>query len=271
MIATHQGAMNGAAGNVPPRVALTTTNVAEDHVYHRPTVTIYESYIAALEIVGLAPVLITPAHSPQAVRSLMNACAGLVLSGGEDVDPARYGMDPSPALGTVNRRRDEVEFAALEYALQQQLPVLGICRGAQVINVVLGGTLFQDLATERPGPVLHEQREPWGQRTHCASVVAGSRLHEIVHSDELHINSYHHQAIRDVAPGLSVVARADDGMVEAVEGRDHPWLVGVQWHPERYEASTADNDPDRLLFQAFADVLRGSVAGSSAADVELVR
>jgi len=263
--------MNGSAANVPLRVALTTTSVTDGGAYQRPAVTVYESYIRALETVGLAPVLITPAHSLQAVRSLMNACAGLVLSGGEDVDPVRYGMDPSPALGTVNRRRDEVEFTALEYALQQQMPVLGICRGAQVINVVLGGTLFQDLATERPGPVLHQQSEPWGQRTHCASVVAGSRLHEIVRSDELLINSYHHQAIRDVAPGLSVVARADDGMVEAVEGRDHPLLVGVQWHPERYEASTADEDPDRLLFQAFADVLHGSAAGSTTAAVELVR
>ncbi|HEU5209309.1 MAG TPA: gamma-glutamyl-gamma-aminobutyrate hydrolase family protein [Longimicrobiales bacterium] len=257
--------MNGPAGHSAPRVALTTTCIDEGGTYQRPAVAIYESYINALEAVGLATVLITPAHSPQAVRALMNACAGLVLSGGEDVDPARYGAEPSPALGSVNRRRDEVEFNALEYALQQQMPVLGICRGAQVINVAMGGTLFQDLATERPGPVLHQQREDWGQRTHCASVVTGSRLHEIVQNEELFINSYHHQAIRDVAPGLSVVARAEDGMVEAVEGRDQPWLVGVQWHPERYEASTPGNDPDRLLFQAFAEVLHGAVAGSEAA------
>src|SRR5690606_10092991 len=187
------------------------------------------------------------------------------LSGGEDVDPARYGEAPSPALGSVNRRRDQVEFTALEYALQQQMPVLGICRGVQVINVALGGTLYQDLATECPGPVLHQQREDWGHRTHRASVVEGSRLHEIVRSDELLINSYHHQAIRDVAPGLKVVARAEDGMVEAVEGQDHRWLIGVQWHPERYEASTSDNDPDRLLFRAFSAVLYGAATRLQAA------
>jgi len=247
------------------RVALTTTSVDEGGTYQRPAVLMYESYINALEAAGLAPVLITPAHSPEAVRSLMAACAGLVLSGGEDVDPARYGEAPSPALGSVNRRRDEVEFTALEYALQQQMPVLGICRGVQVINVALGGTLYQDLATECPGPVLHQQREDWGHRTHRASVVEGSRLHEIVRSDELLINSYHHQAIRDVAPGLKVVARAEDGMVEAVEGQDHRWLIGVQWHPERYEASTSDNDPDRLLFRAFSDVLYGAATRHQAA------
>ncbi len=252
--------MNEPTKQIPPRVALTTTSIDEGGSYQRPAVAIYASYIAALEAVGLATVLITPAHSPQTVRALMDACAGLVLSGGEDVDPARYGADPSPALGTINRGRDEVEFDAIEYALQRQMPVLGICRGAQVMNVALGGTLFQDLSTERPGPVLHQQQEDWGQRTHCANVLAGSRLHEIVQNDEMFINSYHHQAIKDVAPGLSVVARAGDGMVEAVEGRDHPWLMGVQWHPERYQASTADNDPDRLLFRAFADVVSGVVS-----------
>lgn len=258
--------MNLRAPTAPVRVALTTTSLEAGGSYQRPSVFLYESYVHALQAVGLAPVLITPAHDPASVRALLDACAGLVLSGGEDVEPGRYGAEPSPALGSVNRRRDEVEFSVVERALALQLPILGICRGAQVLNVALGGTLFQDIGTERPGPVLHEQQEDWGQRSHCASVVADSRLHAIVGTDELFINSYHHQAIRDVAPSLRVVARAEDGMVEAVEGRDHPWLVGVQWHPERYEASTADNDPDRLLFQAFADVLAGAVAPHRRAD-----
>lgn len=250
--------MSQGSSHAAVRVALTTTSLEAGGSYQRPSVFIYESYLRALQSVGLAPVLVTPAHSPESVRALLDGCAGLVLSGGEDVEPARYGAEPSPALGSVNRRRDEVEFLAVERALALQLPILGICRGAQVLNVALGGTLFQDIATERPGPVLHEQQQAWGQRSHCASVAADSRLHDIVGTDELFINSYHHQAVRDVAPALRVVARAEDGMVEAVEGRDHPWLIGVQWHPERYEASAADNDPDRLLFQAFADVVTGT-------------
>ncbi len=253
-----------------PRIALTTTNVEAGGSYQRPSLFLYESYLIALQAVGLAPVLLTPAHSSDSIRSILQDCAGLVLTGGEDVEPSRYGERPSAALGSVNRRRDDMEFCALELALEQQLPVLGICRGAQVLNVALGGTLYQDIATERPGGLSHRQKEPWGQRSHCATVVADSRLHAIVDADELFINSYHHQAIRDVAPSLQVVARAEDGMVEAVEGRDHPWLLGVQWHPERYEASTPDTDPDRRLFHAFAAVVEGvSPSRGRAGDLSL--
>lgn len=250
--------------DVLPRVALTTTNLETGGSYERPAVFVYESYIVALEAVGLAPVLLTPAHSPDSIRALLAMCSGLVLSGGEDVEPARYGAAPSAALGSVNRRRDAMEFCALETALHHQVPVLGICRGAQLLNVALGGTLYQDIGTERPGGLTHRQAEPWGQRSHSAQVVNGSRLHAMVGADELFINSYHHQAIRDVAGSLEVVARAEDGMVEAVEGRDHPWLVGVQWHPERYEATTPDTDPDRRLFQSFAAVVAGEAPATIA-------
>lgn len=254
-----------------PRIALTTTTTVErGDPYGQPIVSLYEQYITVLEAVGLAPMLITPVHSPDSVRSMLAVCDGLVLSGGEDVDPARYGERPSPALGSVNRRRDEAEFCALEVAMERQVPVLGICRGAQVLNVALGGTLYQDIATEMPGGLTHEQTEPWGQRTHHAHVDAGSRLHRIVGEQDLFINSWHHQAIDDVAPGLVVVARADDGMVEAVEGRDYPWLMGVQWHPERYEAATPSSDPDRLLLRAFADVVRERAHAGFTADVSSV-
>ena len=240
-----------------PRVALTTSALESGGPYRQPSVFLYERYITALEEVGVAPLLVTPAHSTASVRAMLEICDGLVLSGGEDVDPSRYGESPSPALGAVSRRRDEVEFCAMEVALERQIPILGICRGAQVINVALGGTLYQDLATDMPGSLMHRQEQPWGQRSQHARVIADSRLHEIVGAQDLFINSYHHQAMRDVAAELVVVARADDGMVEAVEGRDHPWLIGVQWHPERYEASTPSTDPDRRLFHAFADVVTG--------------
>lgn len=253
-----------------PRVGLTTTAQESGGSYGRPSVFLYESYIAALQAVGIAPVLLTPSHDAGAVRALLSVCDGLLLSGGEDVDPARYGEKPSPALGAVNRRRDAMEFCALEAALDRQIPIFGICRGLQVLNVALGGTLYQDIATQHPDALLHRQTEPWGTRSHQATVAPGSRLHAIVETDELFINSYHHQAIREVAPGLAVVARAEDGMIEAVEGRDHPWLLGVQWHPERYEATTPETDPDRRLFHAFAGVLYGD-ADASLAPADLSR
>ncbi len=239
-----------------------TTGLLEKGGSHdQPQVVLYTSYVEVLDRVGLVPVLLTPAHSPAAMRALMNACAGLVLTGGEDVDPRRYGQEPIEALGSVSPDRDRMEEAALAIALERDVPVLGICRGCQVLNVHFGGTLFQDVPTQLPNAARHEQAEPWGEAMHGVRVEPGSRLGGIV-APVLRINSFHHQAIRDVGAGLDVVAVADDGVVEAVEARDHAWVIGVQWHPERHEASAPDGDPDRLLFGAFRQaVLQAAEAG----------
>jgi putative glutamine amidotransferase len=136
--------------------------------------------------------------------------------------------------------------------------VLAICRGVQLLNVALGGTLYQDLPSQREGDLLHEQDAPVGHRWHHASVLPGSGLETIFGTRELFINSFHHQGIDELAPSLKPVVWAEDGLVEGVEGRDHPWLYGVQWHPERGEAgSSADErDPDRRLFSAFVQAAR---------------
>ena len=244
-----------------PLVAVTTTLHPQGGSHRRPQVVVYASYMSVLDDVGLAPVLLTPVHSPAALQALMAQCSGLVLTGGEDVDPRRYGEEPIEALGAVTPARDELESAALGLALERDLPVLGICRGCQLLNVYFGGTLYQDLPTQRPGTGAHEQ-PGWAGGSHDVHVQPGSRLHGIVAGPELWLNSFHHQAIRDVAPGLEVVARADDGVVEAVEARDRSWVIGVQWHPERHEASAPDGDPDRLLFGAFRQaVLQAAEAG----------
>jgi putative glutamine amidotransferase len=248
----------------PLRVALTTTvDLAGSHA--RPAVMLYTSYIHALEQVGLAPVLITPAHSPGSIAALLDACSGLVLSGGEDVDPSRYGERPSPALGIVEPLRDDMEFCALAMAEERGVPILGICRGLQVLNVHFGGTLYQDIATERPSDLLHQQREPWSDRSHGASVRPGSMLQRIVREERLQINSFHHQAIKHLGRGLVVTSRADDGLVEAIEHEQYPWLLGVQWHPERNEAAGPDGDPDRRIFLAFRTAVQQHAARSVAA------
>lgn len=252
---------NEGSGRSAMRVALTTT--LEDHAgeHSRPAVFLYTSYIQALEQIGLAPVLITPTHSPAAIAALLDACCGLVLSGGEDVQPSRYGETPSPALGATLPARDDMEFAALECALRLDMPVFGICRGCQVLNVHFGGTLYQDIDTERPGHLLHQQAAPWSSRTHDATVQSDSLLHRIVGTDELHINSFHHQAVKELGRDLRVVARADDGLVEAIEHETRTWVLGVQWHPERNEAAAPDTDPDRRLFSAFREAV-GAYASS---------
>lgn len=235
-----------------PLVAITTTIDPEAGAHRRPQVALYTAYMAVFERLGLPSLLVTPAHTAPSVRRLVGLSAGLVLTGGEDVDPARYGERPIPELGAVSLARDEMEFTALDEALRVGVPILAICRGCQLVNVHFGGTLYQDLPAQRPDCIRHEQSQPWGSRPHAARVEPDSKLGRAIDAVELRINSYHHQAIRELARGLRAVAWAEDGLIEAVEHVDHPWLVGVQWHPERHEATAPEHDPDRRLFAAFA-------------------
>jgi putative glutamine amidotransferase len=261
-VAAGFGSNGSGSAAAPLRVALTTTIDAHAGSHARPAVFLYTSYIHALEQAGLAPVLITPAHAPSSIAALVEGCAGLVLSGGEDVDPTHYGEQPSPALGRVEPLRDAMEFEALRHATSRGMPVFGICRGLQVINVFFGGTLYQDIMTDREGEHLpHEQGGSWYDRSHDATVFPETMLSRIVSTSRLHINSFHHQAVKHLGKDLRVVARADDGLVEAIEHRTYPWLLGVQWHPERNEAASPAHDPDRRLFGAFRDAVGAYAAG----------
>lgn len=245
-----------------PLVALTTSLRVIPSDHEQPSVFLYTSYIAALELAGVAAVLVTPAHTEPAVVALLAAVDGLVLSGGEDIDPVHYGERPRVPLDDVNPARDAMELVALRHALARGIPVLGICRGHQLLNVALGGTLIQDIPTDFPDALGHSQDGGWDRRSHDVFVEPDSLLYRIAGERTLRINSFHHQAIRDAAPDLRVVGRAEDGLIEAVESKTHPWLLGVQWHPERLEAAESDHDPDRRLFTAFGEAVREHPARS---------
>ena len=240
-----------------PLIAVTTTIRNPDNG-RGPQAVLNAAYVAAVERPGAAALLISPAHSADSVERILDMAHGLVLTGGEDVDPARYGQAPHPALSTVNPQRDAAEFAALSGALERGLPVLAICRGLQVLNVALGGTLYQDLPSERAKGIIHEQDAPVEQRWHGARVEDGSALHGIFGATDLFINSFHHQGVRQLAPSLKATVWAEDGLVEGVESTEHPWVLGVQWHPERGEAELMNDerDPDRRLLWAFVDAAR---------------
>jgi putative glutamine amidotransferase len=235
-----------------PLVALTTSLETNAGPFGRARVTLYSAYIDALQPLGIAPVLVTPAHSLASVEALLAVSDGLVLSGGGDIDPVHFGQAPSPLLDYVLPERDQVEFAALRIAIEREIPVLGICRGCQVLNVFLGGTLVQDIAAERPASGPHRQTGSWAGRSHAVTVTPGSILHTAVETTTIDVNTFHHQAIRDVAPSLEVTGVAEDGLIEAVESIEHPWLLAVQWHPERTEETAPESDPDRRIFLAFA-------------------
>ena len=235
-----------------------TTSLWPGGDHQLPQVKLNVQYVTAVEEPGGTALLLTPGHHEESIRRLVSMAHGLVLTGGEDVDPARYGQEPHPELGTLNPPRDAMEFAALDEALKRRMPVLAICRGCQVLNVAMGGTLYQDLPSQKPGSVRHEQEAPWHQRWHHARVQAGSGLNTIFGTGELFINSFHHQAVDRVAPGLEATVWSEDGIVEGVEATDYPWVYGVQWHPERGEAEMPGDvrDPDRRLFWALLQAAR---------------
>jgi len=170
---------------------------------------------------------------------------GLVLTGGEDVEPGRYGATPHPKLGETDRARDAVELALIAGAERRRLPILAICRGIQILNVALGGTLYQDLASERPGPLDHADT----RLRHGLRIESGTLLHRTLDAVHASVNSRHHQAIRDLAPALRATAWAEDGVIEGAERKDPgaPWVVAVQWHPE--------DDVESALFRGFAEAI----------------
>lgn len=241
-----------------PFVALSTTLDPRDDP-GRARVGVHANYLRLLARVGLTPVLVTPAHEPRAIAALVGASSGLVLSGGEDVAPARYGEAPVPELEAVSPERDAAEWAAIDAALAGNIPVLGICRGIQVLNVYFGGTLYQDLPTQWREPVSHDQGEPWGRRHHIVECAPGSRLHRIMgECMQVEVNSFHHQAVKDLGTGLRCSARSTDGVIEAIEHTERDWVLGIQWHPERIEADTPDSDPNLRLVAAFAGAVRAT-------------
>ena len=209
------------------------------------------AYTRALEAAGLVPLVVPPFADPAHAEAVLAAVDGLVLTGGEDVDPSRYGAAPHPALGTVNAERDATELALVTAARARTLPTLAICRGIQLLNVALGGTLVQDLPSERPSNVAHAADEQRDRRTHDVAIDAGSRLATALGATRVAANSLHHQALDRIAPALRVTGTAPDGIVEGVETSDASWWVlGVQWHPE--ELVGTPEGWDRGLFAAFA-------------------
>jgi putative glutamine amidotransferase len=203
------------------------------------------SYVTALAGAGLIPLIVPPTLAPAHASSVLEQVRGLVLTGGEDVDPARYHAAPHPKLEATDLVRDALEVALVGGARERRLPILGICRGIQILNVALGGTLYQDLPSERPGPIDHANEAGH----HGLSIDPHSLLSQTLRTTERAVNSRHHQAIRDVAPPLRATAWADDGVIEGVEwATGGGWLLGVQWHPE--------DDIDRTLFAGLAAVLR---------------
>ena len=197
---------------------------------------------------GGTPVVLPP--FVEVAGDLAGKIDGLLLSGGSDLDPSYYGEEPIPELDVTLPERDAFEMALLGHALERNVPVLGICRGLQVLNVALGGTLYQDLPSQlHPDLIAHRQRVPKWQWSHEVEVDGNSKVAGIMETNAIRVNSYHHQAIKDLSGDLVAVAHSSDGVIEAAEAPNlsERWLVGVQWHAEAMRDAGPQN---RKLFRA---------------------
>lgn len=239
-----------------PVIGISTSQMPVDYAVlpQYPLNYVGEDYTKAVLSAGGVPILLglfDPTEHPELAAAQLDLVDGLLLTGGMDVSPLAYGEQPHPKLGRTYPIRDRNEFALLAEARRRHLPVLAICRGIQIVNVACGGTLYQDLESQRDNVIQHEQHQERWQVAHEVEIDTHSRLHEVLGVESLPVTTFHHQAIKDLGDGLRVVAQAPDGVIEAVESTNDDWLVGVQWHPEMSRPVDA---AAQRLFDGFVSV-----------------
>jgi putative glutamine amidotransferase len=241
-----------------PLIGITTNHIDNAEIGFMNTLA--DAYVQAVTTAGGIPVLL-PAGIPLAeLAALRQHLSGILLSGGADVDPRLFGGHPHPSVYGVDAARDAFEMELVRLAVQTSWPLLAICRGVQVLNIALGGTLFTHIADQLERPLEHDNGNTHARDylAHTVNIEAGSRLASIFGMREVAVNSMHHQGIEFLSPCMYPAAFSPDGMVEAVEIPEHPFAVGVQWHPECLPESAAM----QALFQAFI-TSAGAQANSS--------
>jgi putative glutamine amidotransferase len=241
-------------GRPPPTIGISCTEIKQTSL--RPLrLGQNRSYLNAVLRAGGVPLLIPHLSDPTLLRVLYNKVDGLLLPGGIDIAPSFYYQAHHEKLRQIDPAQDEVELALTRWAMEEDRPLLAICRGIQILNTALGGSLFQDIQAQIPGAQKHDWHPgyPRDRISHTVAILPQTRLAQIVGTTTLPVNSMHHQALKDVAPGLRIAARAPDQIIEAVEAPEHAFAIAVQWHPEEL----LDTDPrSRLLFTALIEACR---------------
>jgi putative glutamine amidotransferase len=232
-----------------PVIGVTTYQGKNDENF--PIMALLRAYVDALLQAGSVPVLLPSSLTDGPLQALYGRLDGILFTGGGDIALDRFRGAPHPSVHNVDPERDAIEFSFLETLMQDGKPFLGICRGFQVINVGLGGTLYTHIEDQKPDALKHDYYPgyPRSYLAHRVSVVEGTRLAKMLDEKELPVNSLHHQGVRDVPMGLKPSAYAPDGLVEAVELIDHPFGLAVQWHPEWLTNQPAA----QRLFRAFVE------------------
>jgi putative glutamine amidotransferase len=218
-----------------------------------------QRYVRTLTASGAVPWIVPLMDDPETLRAIYDRVDGIFLPGGVDIDPLSYNESKTSACGRVDTDRDRTEIMLADWAMKDRKPILAVCRGAQLLTVAAGGTLYQDLDLEYPGAIKHDYFPKAGLHTrqdlvHAVDVVADTRLSRVLGSNKVLVNSMHHQGIKRLAPTLIANAFAPDGLIEGVESVSDDFVLGVQWHPE----DLADSEPKmRRLFDAFIEAASG--------------
>jgi putative glutamine amidotransferase len=221
---------------------------------------VYTTYIESLRQAGAIPVMIPP--QPENAEDIVRELDGIVLAGGEDCDPAVYGEESHPSVEPMDPRRQNNDLTLARVARERGIPTLGICLGLQVMNVAAGGSLVQDIDSQMETEIEHVS-EPEDRARHDVKIEPGTKLAGILRPGNLNVNSSHHQAIKNVGEGFRVTAYAPDGIVEGLEDPNHPFYVGVQWHPEDMKGENSA----AALFGAFVEAARNYARKKREAEV----
>lgn len=220
--------------------------------YSTNKLTVNKAYIYSVQKHGGLPILLPDLVFPEMIIHHSEIVDGLILAGGVDVDPKFFGEQPI-GTGEITPERDSYELALVREFLQKDKPVLAICRGMQVLNICAGGDIYQDINSQVGRVIKHMQQAPKWYPTHNIKIKSDSRIGKIMEKSILEVNSFHHQAPRQIAPGFEVTAWAEDGLIEAIESVDHNFVLGVQWHPEQMLRHSPEQDQ---LFRAFIKACR---------------
>jgi putative glutamine amidotransferase len=219
---------------------------------------VFRDYSTGVELAGGIPISIPLYEDPETVDSLVPRLDGLLLTGGPDVCPRFFGEEPMVGIQEMDVERDRMELALVRHAEKRQMPILGICRGIQLIAVAFGGTICQDIFSQVPGCLDHYQKAPKKMNTHRVQVTKTSKLLEIVETETVWVNSHHHQAVNRAPDGFVISATASDGVVEAIERVDYPFLMGVQWHAE---GTWMQEKTSQRIFKRFVEAAKESMVG----------
>lgn len=231
-----------------PIIGISCNEFSEDNIY-----SLKKYYVnSILESEGV-PVILPPISDYSIIKEYTELCAGILLTGGGDIDPYYFGEPAEKDLGEINPLRDFFEIKLADWAIQRKIPLLGICRGCQVLNIAAGGSVIQHIKSN----YCHNQKAPRNYPIHDIFITKNSKIADILNSDTIRVNSFHHQAVNKLGKDLAATARSADGIIEAIENKVHPFCIGVQWHPECMQDTYS-----RALFKAFvkkAQLFKGNI------------